>query len=102
MYRKIVLVPFVMLPVLGCTPVQVPVEVAEQQCAAQIQTPVGPSGPTTAVGISVGNGGQVSTGFAFGFTVPSTPADPIAAYNNCVFSRSGQMPRTPVGVAPPR
>lgn len=100
MYRKIVLVPFVLLPLQGCTPVQVPVEVAEQQCLAQVQPPVSGGGPTTAVGISMGNNGQISTGIAFGFTAVSTPSDPVASFNQCVFSRSGQMPRTPLGVPP--
>ena len=100
MYRKIVLAPFVLLPLAGCTPIQVPVEVAEQQCLAQVQPPVPPPGPTAAIGIGMDSSGQVSTGFAFGFTVAGPRPDPVTAYNNCVFSRSGQMPRTPLGLTP--
>jgi hypothetical protein len=100
MYRKIVLAPFVFLPLAGCTPVQVPVEVAEQQCLQQVQT-VPPSGPTGSVAIGVNSDGRVSTGIAIGISTGSGPVgDPIAAFNNCVFARSGQMPRAPLGVIP--
>ena len=98
MYRKIVLAPFVFLPLAGCGPV--PVDVAEQQCLSQVQT-VAPQGPTGAVAIGMNNRGQVSTGIAIGISTGSgSNGDPVAAFNNCVFARSGQMPRAPLGVIP--
>jgi hypothetical protein len=98
MYRKIVLAPFVLLPLQGCAPVSV--EVAEQQCLAQVQQ-VAPAGPTGAVAIGVDSQGHVSTGLAIGISTGSgSNGDPVSAFNNCVFARSGQMPRAPLGVIP--
>lgn len=98
MYRKIVLAPFVFLPLAGCGPV--PVDVAEQQCLQQVQT-VPPAGPTGAVAIGMNSDGRVTTSLAIGISTGSGPSgDPIAAFNNCVFARSGQMPRAPLGVIP--
>ena len=98
MYRKIVLAPFVFLPLAACAPV--PVEVAEQQCLSQVQ-PVTPRGTSGSVSVGVDNRGQVSTGLTIGISTGVGPSgDPVAAFNNCVFARSGQMPRAPLGVIP--
>jgi hypothetical protein len=98
MYRKILLTPFVLLPLCGCA--QVPVEVAEQQCLQQIQ-PAPARGTSGSFAVGVNSDGRVSTGVTIGIsTGGSTQGDPVAAFNSCVFNRSGQMPRAPLGTIP--
>ena len=98
MLRMIVLAPFVFLPLWGCGPV--PVDVAEQQCLAQIQSVPAP-GTSGSVSIGVNNHGEVSTGISIGIStsIGASP-DPVQQFNSCVFAASGQMPRAPLGVIP--
>jgi hypothetical protein len=98
MLRRIVLVPFVLLPLTGCAVPLLPVEVAEQNCLAQAQGATGPHGSAS---ISMDNHGHVSTGLTIGVTTDFLAGrDPNQVYTECVYRASGQMPRQPLYTIP--
>jgi hypothetical protein len=98
MLKKIVLLPFVLLPLSGCGPV--PLEVAEQQCLEQANAATGPSG---SMSIAVDNHGNVSTGLTLGLSTDYLAGrDPAQVYADCVYRASGQYPRQPLYTLPPK
>lgn len=79
------------LALAACGPV--PVDVAERQCLAQVR----PTAPITGEAIM----GVTSDGLRSGAKVEfnlgaATQGDPSAAYNACVYQRSGRMPTRPL------
>jgi hypothetical protein len=89
--RKILLVPFVFLPLSGCGPV--PVDQAEQTCLEQAR---GAEGPTGSVSIQIDNKGHVSTGVEIGVSIDYLAGrDPAQVYDECVYRASGQWPIHP-------
>ena len=99
MMKKIVLVPFVLLPlVAGCGPV--PVMQAEQTCRIRADEARGPTG---SVSIGVNNSGEVSTGVTLGVSSDYLQGrDPAQVYDECVWRASGQMPIHPYYTLPPQ
>ncbi len=89
--------------VAGCAPALVPVEQAEQSCAADVQTYSMRSEPRLSMGVGIGGGGRVRP--HAGLSVSMSPerasaGDTAEAFRRCVMQRSGQMPRYPLAGHP--
>lgn len=74
----------------ACGPV--PVEQAERQCAARLQ-PVRPLEGEAGMGVT--NSGFRSQA-KVRINVGATTGDPAAAFDRCVYDRSGRMPTRPL------
>jgi hypothetical protein len=94
--RKILLTPFVLLPLLGCGPV--PLAVAEQNCLEQARLA---EAPQSKVSVAIDNHGNVSTGFEIGVSSDYLQGrDPAQVYDQCVYNAAGQMPSQPYYTLP--
>ena len=78
------------LAVAACGPI--PVDRAEEACFEQIGPAPGVRG-TAAMG--VGSDGLI-TDIDVEFTASNSRGDPAAAYEACVYRKSGQLPRRPL------
>ena len=88
------LTPF--LPLAACGPV--PLEVAEQQCLAQAQAAMAPTGSAT---VMLDNHGHVATGVTLGVSSDYLAGrDPQKVYEACVYRMSGQMPNVKLYIPP--
>lgn len=89
--------------VAACAPALVPVEQAEQSCAAEVNSYAMRSQPRLSMGVGIGNGGRVTphAGLSVAVAPERLPAaDTAEAFNRCVMRRSGQMPRYPLAGYP--